>query len=87
MTKEITLSQRFFYQHHIFTIETIYILYDTGHYVQFLTVLDTYYLLYFLRFLGSEGTIHTYGILCTARYWIGTYYCIFWNLESEIWII
>ena len=22
-----------------------------------------------------------------CRYWQGTYYCIFWNLESGIWII
>ncbi len=81
MTKEITFSQRFFYQHHIFTIETIYILYDTGHYVQFLTVLDTYYLLYFWDFFGSEGTYLRY--LMFYRYWIGTYYCSFWNLNLE----
>ncbi len=63
MTKEITLSQRFFYQHHIYTMETIYILYDNGHYVQFLTVLDTYYLLCFLEFgIWNLDNLVTCGI-------------------------
>ncbi len=28
-----------------------------------------------------------FSFLSVCRYWIGTYYCIFWNLESGIWII
>jgi hypothetical protein len=39
----------------------------------------------FLRFFGSEGTYLMY--IMYYRYWIGTFYCIFWNLESGTWII
>jgi hypothetical protein len=35
--------------------------------------------------LPSEGTYLQYIMYC--RYWISTYYCIFWNLVSGIWII
>ncbi len=42
--------------------------------------LSVYWILYFWDFFGSEGTYLRYIMYC--RYWIGTYYCIFWNLES-----
>ncbi len=47
--------------------------------------LSVYWILYFWDFFGSEGTYLRY--IMYRRYWIGTYYCIFWNLESGIWII